>query len=387
MKYERILIGAGAAGLFCAANSPVGRGLILEKQDAPGQKLLLSGSGQCNLTHSGSIKEFIGHYGENGPRIRSALYRGNNLLLMKFFTEHNLPLEERADGKVFPKSRKAGDVLRLLLDLSRQNGWELRTGCPVTSLRQKEDGSFLVNETYLADEVIVASGGCSYPSTGSDGSLFPLLKDLGLKLVPPRPALVPLLVRDYPYGELSGISFQEIAVRLDNHLLTGDLLLTRNRFSGPVILNLSRWARPGSKLRLSYIPSESKLPDALGDRRQALTFFSEELRLPRRFTARILQRAGIDPAAKAASLSGAQTHALRGLLTDDAFSVTGTAGFDCAMATAGGVSLDDVDLKTFACKKIPGLFVIGEALDIDGDTGGYNLQFAFSSGYCAAKHT
>ena len=120
MKYERIIIGGGAAGLFCAASCPVDKGLILEKQSSPGQKLLLSGSGQCNLTHNGSIKEFIGHYGENGSRIRSALYRGNNLLLMKFFTENGVLLEEREDGKIFPKSRKAGDVLNLLLDLSKK---------------------------------------------------------------------------------------------------------------------------------------------------------------------------------------------------------------------------------------------------------------------------
>lgn len=386
MKYERIIIGGGAAGLFCAASCPVDKGLILEKQSSPGQKLLLSGSGQCNLTHNGSIKEFIGHYGENGSRIRSALYRGNNLLLMKFFTENGVLLEEREDGKIFPKSRKAGDVLNLLLELSKKNGWELRADCPVDSLEQKEDGSFLVNRTYVADEVIIATGGCSYPNTGSDGNLFPLLKNLGLKIIPPRPALVPLTVRDYPYGGLSGISFQSVTAKLDGHRLTGDLLLTHGSFSGPVILNLARWAKPGSELKLCYIPGESHLPSASGDRRQALTFFSEELNLPRRFTEQILRRGGIEPSVKAASLSGSRLKTFQAFLKEDTFQVTGTSGFSSAMATAGGVCLDEVDLKTFECKNIPGLFIIGEALDIDGDTGGYNLQFAFSSGYCAAKH-
>ena len=173
MKYEQIIIGAGAAGLYYAAHCPCKNGLILEKMPSPGQKLLLSGSGQCNLTHGGSIKDFISHYGEQGPRIRSALYRGNNLLLMKFFTENGIPLTERSDGKVFPRSMDASKVLELLLSLSRKNGWELKTDCPVTALETAEDG-FSVNGAFEAPRVIVAAGGCSYPATGSDGSMFPL---------------------------------------------------------------------------------------------------------------------------------------------------------------------------------------------------------------------
>lgn len=386
MKYKQILIGGGAAGLYFAANCAAGPGLILEKNKAPGQKLLLSGSGQCNLTHGGSIKDFIGHYGSNGSRIRSALYRANNLLLMNFFAERGLQLTERPDGKVFPASMKANHVLQLLLKLSRQKGWKLVTDCPVTDLEVQEDGTFLINKRYEAEQVIVAAGGCSYPFTGSDGSIFPILEKLGLHILTPEPALVPLTVQKYPYSSLSGISFRDALVQIDKHKLKGDLLLTHNSFSGPAVLNLSRYAKPGSTLKIRYIFEETLTPAPPGENRQAATFFADQTKLPKRFIAAILQRAGIDPSVKASSLTGKQQKKLTALLTRDTFSVSGTSGFGSAMATRGGVSLEEVNLKTFESKKYPGLYIIGETLDIDGDTGGYNLQFAFSSAYCAARN-
>ncbi len=384
MKYEQIIIGAGAAGLYYAAHCPCKNGLILEKMPSPGQKLLLSGSGQCNLTHGGSIKDFISHYGEQGPRIRSALYRGNNLLLMKFFTENGIPLTERSDGKVFPRSMDASKVLELLLSLSRKNGWELKTDCPVTALETAEDG-FSVNGAFEAPRVIVAAGGCSYPATGSDGSMFPLLQKLGFELSPLKPSLVPLKTEDYPYGALSGISFPGALVQVDSHKLSGGLLLTHDSFSGPAVLNLSRYAKAGSTLKINYNPQVSNDIASEGDRRKALTFFSDEWELPKRFVRTVLKRLHIDPDAKISSLAGREKKAAASLLGCDTFSISGTSGFKSAMATSGGICLDEVDLKTFVSKKYPGLFIIGEALDIDGDTGGYNLQFAFSSGYCAAK--
>lgn len=384
-KYDRIIIGAGAAGLYFAANCRAEQGLILEKSPSPGKKLLLSGGGQCNLTHNGSIKDFINHYGENGRKIRSALYRGNNLLLMKFFTEQGLLLKERPDGKVFPESEQASQVLNLLLDLSVRNGWELKTEAPLRTLSMGNDGCFLVNDTYIAREIIIAAGGCSYPATGSDGSIFPILAEMGLGVIPPKPALVPITVDQYPYGELAGISFQSIRIQIGDHKTIGDLLFTHSSFSGPAILNFSRYANPGDTLRISYLDPEQAVPDPAGDRRMAATFFTEEYGLPKRFIEFILRRLEIAPARKAASLSGSQRKEIHQLLSNDTFSINGTSGFESAMATCGGVSLEEVDLKTFESISHPGLFLIGEVLDIDGDTGGYNLQFAFSSAYCAAR--
>lgn len=384
MNYQKIIVGSGAAGLYFAAACPAGKGLILEKTSAPGQKLLLSGNGQCNLTHGGSIKEFINHYGPAGKRIRSALYKHNNQALMNFFTDQGMELLERPDGKVFPRCLDAGQVLALLLRLSRKNGWQLKTECPATSLALLPDGMFLINGELKTQQVIIATGGCSYPATGSDGSMFPILAGLGLEIIAPRPALVPITVQDYPYEGLQGISFPNALVRIDGHPLTGPLLLTHSSFSGPAVLDQSRYARPGSLLEISYVPEPMVFPETSGNRQSTAVFLAEKLALPKRFVEIILKRAGIEPEKKAAALSGKEQNRVIRLLTCDSFSISGTSGFSSAMATRGGVSLDEMDLKTFACKKYPGLFVIGEALDVDGDTGGYNLQFAFSSANCAA---
>lgn len=384
-EYERVIIGAGAAGLYFAASCPGKKGLILEKGSAAGTKLLLSGSGQCNLTHSGSIKDFIRHYGENGKRIRTALYQASNLRVKSFFEDRGMDLTERPDGKVFPASMKAADVLDLLLRESRKNGWDIKTRCPAASLSFQEDGRFLINGCVKTRQVIIACGGCSVPASGSDGSIFPLLEHMDLKIVPPRPSLVPVTVQEYPYSSLSGISFQNAGVRIGEHRLTGDLLLTHNSFSGPAVLNLSRYALPGVSLSIEYVPEANIHPE--GDRRQCASFLSETFHLPRRFAETLLRRAAIDPEKKAAVLSKKEKNRLSQLLTSDTFSISGTSGFNAAMATCGGVCLDEVNLKTFESKRYPGLYMIGETLDIDGDTGGYNLQFAFSSALLAAKNS
>lgn len=389
MKYDAIIIGAGAAGLFCAASGKVNKGLILDGSGAPGRKLLISGAGQCNLTHGGSIKDFIDCYGPAGKKIRSALYRASNLKMMEFFSSHGIPLIEREDGKVFPESMKASSVLNSLMHISSENGWKLKTGCPAQSIKiiPTDDGQkkrFMINGCYETEKLIIACGGCSVPSTGSDGSIFPILEGLGLEIITPKPALVPLTVQEYPYNRLSGISFKNALVTVDGHKRTGDVLFTHSNFSGPAILDLSRYAKPGSTLVINYLGKEKELEVSSTEHRTVPTWLADSLQLPKRFVEIVLERAGIEPSQKANQLSKKQKKTIAGLLMRDTFSVSGTTGFRNAMVTSGGVNLNEMDLKTFEVKKIPGLYIIGETLDVDGDTGGYNLQFAFSSAVCAA---
>ena len=386
MKYDAIIIGGGAAGLFCAAGTKINNGLILEKSSAPGRKLLMAGSGQCNLTHGGSIKDFINHYGDNGKKVRSALYKVSNLKMMEFFESNRIPLTEREDGKVFPESMRAADVLNLLMHLASRNGWKLKTDCPAEGIALLEDGSFLVNGRHETDKLIIACGGCSIPVTGSDGSIFPMLEKLGLEVVEPAPALVPLTVQEYPYTDLSGISFKDALVTVDGHKRTDDVLFTHTNFSGPGILNLSRYAKPGSTLVINYLGKEEKLEIPSSTQKNILFWLADWYQLPKRFVEKVLERAEVDPKTKANQLSKKQKQAISGILMRDTFSVSGTTGFKQAMVTRGGVALGEVDMKTFESKKIPGLHIIGETLDVDGDTGGYNLQFAFSSGILAGEN-
>ncbi|MBN7772080.1 aminoacetone oxidase family FAD-binding enzyme [Clostridium aminobutyricum] len=418
-----IVVGGGAAGLFYAA--ALGRtvnGVLLEKTKSVGKKLLMSGAGQCNLTHGGSIKEFLGHYGDKGKQLRTALYKYNNHSVMNFFESNGVPLFEREDGKIFPRSLDAREVLDTLVRCGERNGFKIDYHCNVE--RIEYDGQVYTlfcgsngtdkgkSNTYRSKKIVIATGGCSYPTTGSDGRMFDVLKKMRLDIVSPKPALVPVSVQNYPYMELSGISFPEVKVTVyeasgkdlgvsntPKKLLeyVDDLLLTHTNFSGPAILNISRAISTGNSLSVNYLPE--KRPEELlaemkkavsGNSKQVGTFLAEYVnaidpkrQLPKRFIELLCQRAGIEPTQKASSLTGDQMKKIASLLTNDRFSVSGTGGFQVAMTTAGGVSLEEVDLKTMACKKYPGLYIIGEALDVDGDTGGYNLQWAFSSAYVA----
>ncbi len=417
MIYDLIIIGAGAAGLFAGASlpSPV-NGLILEKKNAPGRKLLMTGSGQCNLTHGGSIKDFIPHYGKNGPGIRSVLYRFNNLSVIDYFESRGIPLFERGDGKVFPKSLKAQDILNVLADSCMKNGLQFRFSSAVdrivpgsvnqTASGSKESSSVYTvccgNRSYTARKLIIATGGCSYPATGSDGSFFSVLKEMGCRIIPTAPSLVPVYVQQYPYQSLSGISFQSAEVAVGSARNRDALLLTHACFSGPAVLNLSRFAHPGDTVTINYYPAKPEETilrelslSLTGNSKQLLTvlyeYFNRDTRetaaeIPKRFLEVICSRAGTVTAEKASRLAHSQLKRIIGLITHDDFRVRKLGGFESAMVTAGGVALSEISTKTMESKRYPNLCFAGEVLDVDGDTGGYNLQFAFSSGYLAVRN-
>lgn len=398
MIYDCIIIGAGAAGLFCGAAFPKKiNGLILEKTKRPGTKLLMSGSGQCNITHDGSIKDFTAKYGKNGSKVRSCLYKYNNLELTAFLHQNGIPTITREDGKIFPESMDAHDVLHMLLENAGKNGFHLQTESAVSQITPlaDADGGFHVNtengETYRTKNLIIATGGCSYPSTGSDGSIFPVLRrDLGLKITPLHPCLSPVNVKDYPYTGLSGISFPS-AQLIHWHdgkkagETEGGLLFTHENLSGPLLINYSKYIRSGDKITLNYICpcSRSEAAERIsriasgikGSAQNQLNALAnaltKEFHLPKSFIAFVL------------SETGNKAKAIAGRLTEDEFEVESVAGYNKAMATTGGIALAELDGKTMAVKKYPGLYAIGEATDIDGDTGGYNLQFAYSSARAA----
>jgi len=404
LKYDLIIIGAGAAGLFAAANSPAGwKTLVLEKTDTPGNKLLLTGSGQCNLTNNESIKAFLDRYGKNGKRLRQVLFPFSNLALMSYFEKRSVPLKVREDGKIFPATMKSSDVLDVLLKLSRDRGVEFKYMANVMEISAQKEatGGYYSFDTsigqFLSKKVLVATGGSSYPQTGSDGTVFSCLERLGLKIIPQRPALTPIFVKDYPYKKLSGLTFPGSIVTLlckedgadktgSPVLVEGSLLFTHKGFSGPAVLEVSRYATQGDGLTINYIKGKTSdslraelLRVASGDLRQIITVLETVTELPRSFLEFICSLCGISKSEKASRLTGSEMGAIAAKITADSFKISGVGGFNIAMTTAGGVCLDEIFMSTMEAKAFPGLFFAGEVLDVDGDTGGYNLQFAFSS--------
>ena len=401
--YDTIVIGAGAAGLFYGALSEPGTdSLIIDHSERPGLKLLISGSGQCNITHDGSIKDFITRYGQNGRYIRSALYSANSLSLIEFLNKNGIKTITREDGKIFPESLKASEILNLLIKKSEANGFPLLLKQNITDIRcDDSDGTYTVsteNSSFKAKKLVIATGGMSYPKTGSDGSLYPLIEKLGIQMTPARPALVPIYTHNYGYKSLSGISFKAVSVRLlENNrevaAATGDILLTHRAFSGPAILDISRYAAQGYELEINYIYpiTGQKAADMIkagfqGNSRELHTYISRTFKIPDAFAVKLIEDAGICPYMKTSCTEGDEIAKIAEALTCHRYAVSGTGSFGEAMVTAGGVSLDEVNLRNMESKKHSNLFFIGEVLDIDGDTGGFNLQFAYSSAMAAVKN-
>ena len=383
--YDIAIIGAGASGLMLAADLDMegSRGIILEGSSCIGSKLLMSGGGHCNITHGGPIKEFIYAYGNEGQALRRCLYRHNNLELAKWLTGHGVELaDENGEpvdpsygaggldnaGRIFPASMRARDVLDVLREEASLNDWQIEEGAKVSGLRKDGMWEITLVSGYeiWAKNVVIASGGITYPETGSDGSMLDILDDLGVDINEPRPALAPVYVENYPYSELSGISIPDVTVIAFSSdaactckgkaaKMKGDLLFTHEGLSGPVILNISKYVEPGELIRLCY---------------------NKELyELPRRMQ-------GVLRTRSRGLLGDVRTNVLASFLDHDDFIVRGVD--EHGMVTAGGVSLDEIDMKTMKVKRFDGLYVIGEALDADGITGGYNLQLCWSTAAAAA---
>jgi len=300
---------------------------------------------------------------------------------------------------------KAQDIINVLLKACSDNGLKVIYSSPVINLilgcKNEIHTVCCNNKEYKTKKLIITTGGCSYPATGSDGSFFSILDSLGINVIPPKPALVPLYVYNYPYKDLAGISFPNAKIKTKFAENTDSLLLTHSCFSGPAILNLSRYASISDMISINYYPNKSKetiiyeLKTVLRQSKKQLitdlyTYFNEVLTkspadMPNRFLEVICNRCCIDPIQRSSQISDSSLKSIIELLINDTFTISSLGGFNVSMVTTGGVSLAEVDLKTLESKKFPNFYFAGEVLDVDGDTGGYNLQFAFSSGHLAAN--
>ncbi len=417
MAWDVVVVGGGPAGLFAAvaAAERGARALVLEHMSNPGRKLLASGGGQCNLTHGGEIMDFLPHYGggtrpgEAGRFLRPALYAFSNSDLVTWCTRRGVSLTEDPDGRVFPISRRAQDVLDLLLAEARQRRVELRTGVRVRSLRVERSRFVVLTAAEQKSVVegltlVLATGGRSYPSLGATGDGYRLAASLGHAVVSPRPALAPVVVKRNafsPFVPCAGVSLPGAAVavvRAGRPIAeeSGDVLFTHRGLSGPAILNLSRHVFPGDVVLASLLPGSGDIRSTEGrlaaevaaHGKRTVANLLQGLGLAACLSRALLAAVGLGPGTKAAELPREARHALAVSLASGAngghpFPVGSLGGWNEAMVTAGGVPLGEVDPKTMASRILPGLFFAGEVLDVDGDTGGYNLQAAFSTGRLA----
>lgn len=399
--FDVIVIGSGPGGLIAAAECALEglKVLVLEKNDQPGKKLLATGGGQCNLTNDLQLDVFAANYHEKQRYARKVIYQFQPEALRDYFESMGVQLDVTPQGKVFPRSRKASDVLNALLQKFKSNGGILMGKSPVGRIAREEDRFKIESgaDTYISRCVILATGGCSYPSLGTSGDGYALAKALGHSINPARPALAPVKTAESTLFDLAGISLQNAWISLwrKNKKVKdyqGDMLITHEGLSGPVILNNSRDFCEGDilKLNLARYTNEEGFSKGLTAHLNAYGKYSVRKTLdyydiPRRVIDRVLELSDIPLELKSAELTKLHRTALVKILTGLPLTISEVGGFDDAMVTAGGVITEEVNPVTMESRLVPGLFFAGEIMDVDGVTGGFNLQFAFSSGYAAAK--
>jgi predicted Rossmann fold flavoprotein len=420
-KKQVIVVGAGPAGLIAAGMSAKNgaRVMLLEKMQRPGIKLRLTGAGRCNLTNSAPLPDFIAHFGPGGRFLRQAFSQFFSSDLVEFLKKLRIRTVTESDGRVFPAGGKASEVADALVDWAVKCGVTLLTETSVKRLivekgkvmgvkvlgnsssgAKTKSHPHRLEREYNADAVIIACGGASYPSTGSNGDGYSLVKSVGHTIIPVRPALVPVETTGDVAPRLQGVSLSRVRVkvRIDGKkqaATIGELIFTHFGLSGPMILDLSKLMvdalRENQKVDLSldFMPdlNEGKLNRFLETRlrecgRQKLQTSLKEF-LPGKLISVCLDLAKIPTIRVGNQVTVAERKRLCQWFKDFKLEVSGHLPLADAMITAGGVNTKEVDPRTMESRLVRGLYFAGEVLDIDADTGGYNLQAAFSTGWVA----
>ena len=404
-----IVIGAGPSGLMAAgqASKAGAETLLLEKMARPAIKFSMTGNSRGNLTHIGTPSDFIPAFRKNGRFLRQAFSRFFNQELVAFFSEIGVETVVEQDGKIYTKSGIAARAAEALMVWARQCGVAIKIAEPAMSLVLEGNavkGVLLKDGSCLeADAVAVCTGGATYPGTGSSGDGFVLAESAGHQVTAIRPALVPLETIFHAVQGLQGLSLDDVNVRVfaSGKLVAearGDMLFTHYGLSGPAVLSVSGdvadelLAGHGPVIvSLDLVPDlpEKAVDDDLINRfdthgtMMVRTHLSD--RLPGKLSAAVMDRAEIPLDTHGHQIKKEKRKALVSILKGWQFEITSTRSMTEAMVTRGGVSLDEVDPRTMESRKVKGLYFAGEVLDLDGDTGGYNLQAAFSTGYVAGN--
>jgi hypothetical protein len=399
------VIGGGPAGMMAAgrAASPGAKVVIIDKNRNLGRKLLLTGKGRCNITQAEfNNREFIKKLGKNGQFLFSALAAFGPKKVIDFFEQRNLLTKIERGRRVFPVSDKAQDVLKTLIRYLRENKVKIMTDSKVLGFEIKAgqiDCVKLKNEKIYANNFILAVGGLAYPGTGSTGDGYVWARKMGHKIIKPFPSLAPARIKEDWVKDLQGLSLKNVALSVwqDNKkqdLKFGEMLFTHFGISGPIVLDLSKTI--GGLLAKGEVKIEIDLKPALDfpvlDKRLRRDFIKNSNKdfknylpelLPQKLIEPAIKLSGINADKKLNSITKDERKKLVNLLKGLKFTVGGLLGYKQAIVTGGGVDLKEVDSKTMQSKIVNNLFFAGEILDIDGPTGGYNLQICWSTGYAA----
>ena len=374
-SFDAIIIGAGAAGLMCAiaAGARGRRVVLLDHNIQAGAKILISGGGRCNFTNTGTTPQNF--LSENPHFCRSALSRYAPADFLTLMAKHGIAWHEKTLGQLFCDG-SARQVVAMLLAECAAAGVQIKLGCKITDVRKAD--SFTIEtpgETYTAPALVLATGGLSIPKMGATGFSYEVAKKLGLKIITPRAALVPLAAPANDLGfykSLSGVSLPAIA-SCGAAKFKESILFTHRGLSGPAILQISSYWREGEAISLDLAPGIDALA-FLKERRHARP--NAELKT-------IL--AELMPQRLAQAMAPTDLPALAAKLKNWTMNPAGSEGFAKAEVTAGGIDTNDLSSKTMAAKAVPGLYAIGEAVDVTGWLGGYNFQWAWASGWCAGQ--
>ncbi len=397
-------MGAGPAGLMSAffAAQAGAQAVVIEKNATAGQKLLLTGGGRCNITHTGTVDDFIRVYGKSGRFLRHCLHEFSPDATRDFFSRIGVDTKVDEDGCVFPVSEIAGDVQYTLLGQCQKLGVQFIFGRGVEGIK-KHGAEFLISagkEVFKAHKVIIAAGGASYPATGSSGDGYKLAKSLGHTIVEPKPALVPLITSEKWCAELAGISRDNVTIStmIDKKKVSvsGPMIFTYDGIGGPAVLDLSRLladclpAKKPIEVTIDLVPAmnESKLEEYLINQ---LSQYSKKVianvlfeLVPKKLGGLICDLAGITETT-ASQLKKEQRRKVIQLLKKLPVSIIAACPIEEATITNGGVSTAGIDPTTMQSKVCPGLYFAGEVIDVDGPCGGYNLQICWSTGALAGK--
>ena len=405
-----VVIGGGAAGLMAAviAGREGAKVTLLEKMNYVGKKMGITGKGRCNITNACDMSDFIKNTPGNGKFLYGAYERFTNEDLLQLLHDAGLETKVERGGRVFPASDSALDVRNTFMKLMKHYGVDVHLEEPVKKLLVDDGvvtGVVTDRETYHADAVVIATGGKSYPATGSTGDGYILAAQVGHKITDIRPSLVPIVTEESWVKDLMGISLWnvELSVVAKNKVqakMFGEMMFTHFGITGPIVLSLSHTVgKLMRKKNIGTIGLDINLKPALSpetlDKRLQKDFdlYSKKQLingmkdlLPSRLIPLIIELAGIDPQKPINQISKEERQQIGYMLQHMPLTVKGLRPVEEAIVTAGGISLKEFNPKTMESKLVKGLYGAGEVLDIDAFTGGYNLQAAFSTGYVAAMH-